>query len=262
MAELNDIFFCPAEVSHTRLKPKRNHFFYRVFYLCFDITKTQKICSKFLSLNRFNLFSFYNKDHGKRDGSNFDVWIREILAQKNLEQKIDKIFLLTHPRVLGHVFNPVSFWFCLDKQKNLIAVLSEVNNTFGENHNYLISNFDQSPILENQWFEANKQFHVSPFFEVKGSYKFRFIFNEKKIAAWIDYLSDSNQKSLLTSVVCNKKPISDFTLIKYFFSIPLMTFKVIFLIHWQAVKLLIAGNKYIPKPQKQKFNLTTNNEKL
>ncbi len=262
MSKLEDVFLCKADVFHTRFKPKRNHFFYRVFYLCFEIAKTNKIASKFLSLNRFNIFSFYAKDHGNRDGSSLEIWVRNILATKNLEQKTAKIFLLTYPRVLGYVFNPVSFWFCLDKQENLIAVLSEVNNTFGENHNYLIFNQDHSPILENQWFEAEKQFHVSPFFEVKGGYKFRFIFNENKIAAWIDYFADSREKSLTTAVICSKKPLGDFALLKQFLLIPLMTFKVIFLIHWQALKLIILKNKYIPKPQKQKFNLTTNNEKL
>ncbi len=260
MAIKADAFFCPALVTHKRLKPVVNQFVYRVFYLCFDIAKQKQIASKFLSLNRFNLFSFYDRDHGKRDGSSLEAWIREILRSKNLDQKIKKISLLSYPRVLNYVFSPVSFWFCFDEAETLIAVLCEVNNTFGENHNYLIFNFDHSPIQEDQWFEAKKEFHVSPFFHVRGVYKFRFIFNQKIIAAWIDYVEAGAEKSLLTNVVCRKKNLTDLAIIKAFLVIPLMTFKVTFLIHWQAIKLFVKKNKYIPKPKKMAHNLTSNNE--
>ena len=258
MAKLKSAFLCSADVLHTRLKPKKNHFLYRVFYLYFDISKISDLRSKFLSLNRFNLFGFYNKDHGNRDGSSLEAWIRNILDQKGLNHKIDKIFLLTYPRILGYVFNPVSFWFCLDKNQKLIATLAEVNNTFGENHNYLIFNHDHTPILKNQWFECDKEFHVSPFFQTKGIYKFRFLFEENKIISHINYLSNSKQKSLLTSLICKKKNLCDKELLKFFFLIPLMTFKVVFLIHWQAARLILQKNKYISKPKKQNFNLTIN----
>lgn len=257
-AKIKSFSLCLANVWHKRLKPSVNAFSYRVFYLCFDISETHKLRSKLLSLNRFNLFSFYDRDHGKRDGSGLERWIRKILSDYDLNQHSKRIFLLTHPRVLGYVFNPVSFWFCLDDQERLIAVLSEVNNTFGENHNYLIFNRDHSPLQGNQWFEAKKEFHVSPFFEVKGSYKFRFIFNQKKVVAWIDYLSDSKQKSLLTSVICRKIKPSDSKLLAQFLSIPLMTLKVVFLIHWQALKLVIKRNKYVPKPQQKSVRITLN----
>ncbi len=253
-------FFCPALVMHKRLKPSINQFVYRVFYLCFDIAKKEQITSKFLSLNRFNLFAFFDRDHGKRDGSSLEIWIREILRNKNLDKKVKKIFLLSYPRVLNYVFSPVSFWFCFDESENLIAVLCEVNNTFGENHNYLIFNSDHSPIQENQWFDAKKEFHVSPFFAVRGDYKFRFVFNQKNIAVWIDYAEEGGAKSLLTSVTCRKESLSDLALLKAFLAIPLMTFKVTFLIHWQAIKLLLQKNKYIPKPKKMAHNLTSNHE--
>lgn len=245
---------------HKRLKPAINQFSYKIFYLCFDISKIKDLSCNILSVNRFNLFSFYNKDHGQKDGSNLEDWIRNILDKKNLNQKVNKIFLMTHPRVLGYVFNPVSFWFCLDKEENLIAVLAEVNNTFGENHNYLIFNKDHSKIDESTWFTANKEFHVSPFFHIEGKYKFRFIFNQKTSAAWIDYLEDDSQKNLLTSVIAQNKKLNDFALIKGFFQIPLMTFKVVFLIHWQALKIISKKIKYISKPKKSDHNITFNHE--
>jgi DUF1365 family protein len=258
VAKIDSAFLCLAKVWHKRTIPSLNIFFYRVFYLCFDLSKTKKISSKFLSLNRFNLLSFYEKDHGARDGKDLEQWIRKILRCHNLNSKVAQIFLMTHPRILGYVFNPVSFWFCLDEKENLIAVLSEVNNTFGESHNYLVFNSNHSKIKHDQWFEAKKEFHVSPFFEVKGNYKFRFVFNRKKIAVWIDYLANSKQKSLLTSAICRNKKICDSSLLAQFFLIPLMTVKVVFLIHWQAAKLLFKKNKYIPKPEQKPFNLTIN----
>lgn len=260
MAEINGALLCHAKVMHKRLQSKVNQFTYKVFYLCFDIAKTAKLQSKFLSVNRFNLFSFYNRDHGKRDKSSLESWIQEILRSKNLNEKVTQIFLLTHPRVLGHVFNPVSFWFCLDVKKNLIAVLCEVNNTFGENHNYLICNKDHAPIEQNQWFESNKDFHVSPFFQRTGKYQFRFFFDEKSIAADINYFCDGAQKSLITTLRSKNEKLSDSLLIKAFCNIPLMTLKVIFLIHYQALKLVIKGIKYVPQPQKKTFNLTQNHE--
>ena len=258
MAKINSFSLCLADVWHKRLSPSVNAFSYKVFYLCFDIAKPHKLRSKFLSLNRFNLFSFYDKDHGERDGSSLEIWIRKILSEHGLNQSSKKIFLLTHPRVLGYVFNPVSFWFCLDGEENLIAVLSEVSNTFGESHNYLIFNRDHSQIKPEQWIEAQKEFHVSPFFKVKGSYKFRFTFNQNKVAAWIDYLSNNQQKTLLTSMICRKINPSDSRLLKQFLLIPFMTLKVVFLIHWQALKLVIKKNKYVSKPKQKAIRLTLN----
>ena len=148
---IKSAFLCPAIVTHKRLRPRINQFIYRVFYLCFDISRVNEIATRFLSIDRFNLFSFYNRDHGKRDGSSLESWIRKILQSKNLNHKVKKIYLLSYPRVLGYVFSPVSFWFCFNDKDKPIAVLSEVNNTFGENHDYLVFNSDHSPIQENQW---------------------------------------------------------------------------------------------------------------
>jgi DUF1365 family protein len=253
-------FFCPATVMHKRLRPRINQFVYRVFYLCFDISKISALSSKFLSIDRFNLFSFYQRDHGKRDGSSLEAWIRKVLQEKNLNEKVEKIYLLTYPRVLGYVFNPVSFWFCVDSNQQLIAVLSEVNNTFGENHDYLVFNSDHSPISENQRFKAVKEFHVSPFFKVEGAYEFRFAFNQKNIGAWINYLGDDGEINLLTSVVCKKQELSNLALLRGFFSIPLMTLKVVILIHWQALKIIFKKIKYVSKPQQKTHKITFNNE--
>ena len=110
--------FCPAKVFHARHFPKKNSFLYQVFYLLLDLDGMEKKF-KFLSFEKFNLFSFYKKDHCKHNNQGFDGnlknWIKNILEQENIAA--EKIFLLCHPRVLGYVFNPVSFWFCLNQKE-------------------------------------------------------------------------------------------------------------------------------------------------
>ena len=248
--------FCYAKVFHKRLSPKVNQFNYNIFYICFDIEKVNELKSRFLSVDRFNLFSFYHKDHGKRDGSKISEWAGELLKKDGIDEKVKKIYLLTQPRVLGYAFKPVSFWFCFDEGQNLIAVIAEVNNTFGQTHSYLIRNKNNQPIGKDQIFTTNKDFHVSPFYPVKGEYKFSFDFSDKKIAVFIDYFE--SQKSLLTSVITKNLKLKDSLLLKAFFSIPLMTLKVIYLIHWQALKLLLKSAKYHPKPKQKNSKLTKN----
>lgn len=237
--------FCKAKVFHARHFPKKNSFLYRVYYLLLDIDKLP-FKSSFLSFDKFNLFSFYQKDHAKHNkATNLKSWIENILKEENI--KPAKVMLMAHPRVFGYVFNPVSFWFCLDEKDQLIAVLAEVNNTFGEAHSYLIYNQDQSPILSKQKHFAKKEFHVSPFFKREGEYRFKFDYNSQKITVFIDYFSD-DKLMLQTSLIAYCKPLSDFELIKAFFTIPFLTFKVIVLIHYQALKIVFKGINYIKKP--------------
>jgi len=252
---INSSFLVFAKVMHKRLLPRVNQFVYNVFYICFDISKINNLNKKFFSLNKFNFFSFYEKDYGPKDGSSIENWARNILKNQQIDKNINKIFLFTHPRILGYVFNPASFLFCLNEHEKLMAVIVQVNNTFGENHSYLIFNKNNSEIGNNQWFEADKEFHVSPFFERKGYYKFRFIFEQNKIAIWIDYFA--NEKKLLTSVIYKKQVNFDnINLILAFIKIPFMTLKVIILIHIQALKIFIKKIKYIPKPEPKNSKIT------
>lgn len=252
---INSSFIIFAKVMHKRLVPKVNQFIYEVFYICFDIAKINNLSTKIFSINKFNLFSFYQKDYGPKDGSSIENWAWNILKNQQIDNKINKIFLFTHPRVLSYVFNPASFFFCLNQEEKLQAVIVQVNNTFNENHSYLIFNKDGSAIGHNQWFEADKEFHVSPFFERKGFYKFRFIFEQNKIAVWIDYFTD--EKTLLTSVILKKQvDFDDLNLILAFIKIPFMTLKVIILIHIQALKIVFKKIKYISKPEQKNSKIT------
>lgn len=246
----------PAKVMHKRLLPQVNQFLYKVFYIFFDISKLNQLQNLFFSIDKFNLFSFYQKDHGYKSSSkDLDSFIRGILKKEKV--KCDgKVYLMTYPRILGYVFNPVSFWYCTDQEDNLVAVLAQVNNTFKEHHNYLIYEKNNKPLDQEKFYEANKEFHVSPFMKVEGEYRFRFVFDGKKIAAHIN-LYDEKQRMMLAT--CVKGDISEFSivnLIKSFIAIPLMTFKVIILIHYQALKLILKRIKYIRKPDKTKKLVT------
>ena len=251
-----------ANVVHQRNFPKINKFLYKVFYICFDISKINNLTRNFFSINKFNFLSFYQKDHGNRDGSNLEAWIRNLLYERNLNDCVKKIFLFTHPRILGYVFNPVSFWFCVDEENNLRAVLFEVNNTFNQHHSYLVYNDNHQIITNDQWFNCDKKFYVSPFFEIVGNYKFRVNFSENKIAVWIDYFIEG-KKTLLTSVISyDIMPFTKSRITSIIVKSPLLVFKVIFLIHWQALKLFLKKIKFVTNPNKISKNISTNHEKF
>lgn len=228
-----------ARVAHTRLSPRQNAFEYGVYYLVLPLPAAQMPGS---------LASFHAADVGLRDGSDPAPWVRNILAAYNLDAITHHIVLVTMPRVLGHVFNPVSFYLCLDADLALRAVLCEVHNTFGERHNYLCANPDHSPISDKQWLEADKVFHVSPFLDRGGHYRFRFDIRSKKLRICIDYFDLENNRQLLTSLAGTLEPLTWGSLNKAFWRHPLVALKAVTLIHWQALKLLLKGVRYRSKP--------------
>ena len=237
-----------ADVMHKRHHPKVNAFCYKVYYLTFALSQVQALKNAVLSINRFNLFSFYAKDHGKRDGNSLEAFIRQTLKDFDItEAEGGEVVLLTLPRVLGHVFNPVSFWFCLDKAGELRAVLSEVSNTFGEHHNYIAFHDDKRIITQDEWIKGEKVFHVSPFMDVEGYYQYRFAYKDNAIGVWIDHYNEHGLM-LSTSLTGRRNRLTARTLFKAFSMYPLITLKVIGLIHYQAIKILLKGIKYRKKP--------------
>lgn len=228
-----------AKVMHKRLFPKVNQFTYGVYYVALPLPATP-LPSR--------LLSFHNKDHGTCDGSDVGAWARTLLKTYDLDAQVKSIMLITMPRVLGYVFNPVSFFMCLDKDKQLSAVICEVHNTFGEQHSYLCARADHAPISGDEWLEADKLFHVSPFLPRNGHYKFRFALTENQLGIWIDYYDTESKKQLLTSLTGKFTTLDSRSLNRVFLSHPLVTLKVIMLIHWQAAKLFSKGIRYIVKP--------------
>ena len=149
-----------------------------------------------LGVNRLAPMRINFADHGSRDGANPIDWARTLLRRHGIEAE-GEIVLQTMPRIMGYVFNPVSFMFCHDAQSHLVAVLCEVNNTFGERHNYIVAHADGRPIGPRDSLWARKVFHVSPFFPVRGEYRFRFVRRGAVRAVAIDYF-DGGQLMLTT----------------------------------------------------------------
>ena len=237
-----------ASIYHKRFFPKANQFRYSGFYIKFSINRLQSLKSLLFSVNCFNLFSFYEKDHGYKDGSQLEAWAKDTLGKAGLHNFEGRIVLQTFPRVLGYVFNPISFWYCYN-QEELKAVICEVNNTFGESHSYVIKNHNKNNVM------LPKEFHVSPFYDIKGDYEFDF---QKNNFVKINYYFD-NKLQLMTSINGEKISWSDFNLFKIFVRYPFYTIFVILFIHYQAIKLFIKKNKYFPKPKKLTSNITYEN---
>jgi len=229
---------CLGHVMHRRLRPVVNAFVYPVFYVQLPLRNLGASACGVFSIDRRNLLSFFNKDHGPRDGSPLLPWIEGLLAAHGLPHD-GEIVLQTFPRVLGFVFNPVSFWFCHDRSGQLIAILAEVNNTFGGTHSYLLHR-SGAPLADGEELRAEKLFHVSPFNEIEGGYRFRFHQGRAVQRAHIDY-DDAQGELLLTAISGKPRPWSTGSLLAAFLRMPFLTLGVVARIHWQALKLWLNG---------------------
>jgi len=245
---------CFGEVRHRRLRPAPNAFAYRVFFLRLPLRAIgqQGFGSRWFSRNRFNLLSFHDADHG--DGCQpLADWADGILQAHGVHDADGEIWLQAFPRVLGYVFNPVSFWFCHARDGSLRAILCVVNNTFGETHSYLLDTGGAMPY--GMELQARKCFHVSPFFAIDGDYRFRFMraqrgeddANEATVAR-IDY-GDADGTLLKTSVSGRAHAVTDAAVLRAFFGYPLMTMTVVARIHWQALRLWFKRIPFFHKPQ-------------
>lgn len=242
-----------GQVMHARLAPKKNAFKYETCYVSINLSQPASLP---INRNRFGLLSFYDKDHGASDNSDLLSWARTILKEHDLADLKGDIVLVTMPRVLGYVFNPVSFWLCHDVEGSCRAILCEVNNTFGERHVYLCAHDDHRPITRFQALEAEKVFHVSPMLKREGHYRFLFDITDERFAVWIDHYGSDGNKLLATWLIGKSETMTTARLRSAFFRFPLVTLKAIVLIHWQALKLLTKGIPYISKPAQKDSRVT------
>lgn len=246
-----------GHVMHRRTRPAVNAFVYPVFYVQLPLHGLAAAQNRVFSLDRFNLLSLHAKDHGPRDGSPLLPWIQQKLREHGLP--VDgEIVLQCFPRVLGYVFNPVSFWFCHDGEGQLIAVLAEVSNTFGGRHSYLLHHGGR-PLPDGLELRAGKEFHVSPFCDVEGGYRFRFHLQRNCPVVRIDY-DDAEGELLLTSISGRPKAWSSSALLGAFLRMPLLTAGVMLRIHWQALKLWLKGVPFVgaqPPTTSQSFQEST-----
>ena len=244
-------------VIHKRFKPKKHFFKYSVFSLFIDLSELNQLDNsiKFFSFNKFNLISFFEKDHGDRDGSSLIEWVKKNLKENNISSENIKIKLLCYPRIFGYVFNPLSVFFIYNSKNKLISILYEVKNTFGEQHTYIFKVEDDLNLFQHN---CSKKFHVSPFIEMNCNYFFRILKPGEKISVIIDQYH-SNEKILYASQDGKRADFNSKELLKSYLKHPLMTFKIISAIHYEAFKLWTKGIKFISKKFKIKNNITFEN---
>ncbi|MEJ0024086.1 MAG: DUF1365 domain-containing protein [Alphaproteobacteria bacterium] len=233
-----------ALTTHQRLAPQGHRFAYELFYLFLDIDRIAEASAgaKFLSYNRPNLFSFYDRDHGDGSGAPLRSWADNAFRNAGIELDGGKIMLLALPRVLGFVFNPLSVFFGYGPDGRLRGVLYQVRNTFGEMHVYA------APANEGASRQsAKKAFHVSPFFAVRGKYAFSLRAPDDRLSLTVQNVVDGNveHSATLTGV---RVALTDGRLLATFLSLPFMTAGVVAAIHWQALRLWLRGARYHKKP--------------
>lgn len=256
---------CVGVVRHKRLRPSVNSFGYGMYFIRLPLRSMAAagepaFASRLFSRNRFNLMAFFDRDHG--DGAQpLLPWIDGLLAAEGVHDADGEVWLQTMPRVLGYVFNPVSFWFCHRRDGSLRAVLCDVRNTFGERHFYLLET--GAHIAWGSELAARKIFHVSPFCRVEGGYRFRFMRAERTTAdgphevhlACIDY-DDADGLLLQTSLHGQARGISSLSVAGAFLAYPLMSFGVVAKIHLQALRLWLRRVPFISKPAAPQHKVT------
>ncbi|MEM7268376.1 MAG: DUF1365 domain-containing protein [Pseudomonadota bacterium] len=226
-----------GEVMHMRLQPCRHKFTYRVFTSLLDIDRLESAKSRLLAINGFGLFSFNEKDHGPRDGSPLRPWVEDLLEQAGRPAPA-KIMILSMPRFLGWVFNPLSVYFCYDAFGALESIVYEVKNTFGDQVPYVQSaNADPDGTIRHK---QAKEMFVSPFIEMEQTYRFTLRNPDDRLALRIRQ-AGADGETLIATQTGERVELSDFSLAKLSLSHPLAAFKIIAAIHWQALKLWLKG---------------------
>jgi len=237
--------YVAGHTSHARRGRIANAFRYSVDYVLIDADSAAG--PALFSRNRFNLFAVHDGDHGglRGHGAGAD-WARQVLRSRGCEPcEGDRLWLLTQPRFLGHVFNPVSFWL-LQRGRDLVAVIAEVNNTFGDRHSYFCARPGFAPIRPGDRIEAAKIFHVSPFQNVGGAYRFGFVLEDDRIAIAIAFRD--GDEGVHATLVGRRRPLTNVAILRVMLRRPLGAVRTIALIHWQALRLAMKRTPYRPRP--------------
>tara|TARA_A100001015_G_scaffold299781_1_gene384312 strand:+ start:916 stop:1674 length:759 start_codon:yes stop_codon:yes gene_type:complete len=239
-------------VAHTRFKPVKHFLKYKTFSIFIDLNEIEKLDKNnfIFSYNKFNIFSFYDKDHGDRNGTQVKNWVIKNLKKFNIHHNINNIKLLCYPRIFGYVFNPLSIFYCYENKK-LKTIFYEVKNTFNEQHTYIFKVKNEKVIEQT----CKKKFYVSPFMDMETKYKFKLFNPDKKLSIIINQFD--NNGPILTAIQTGER--KEFTLTQLFLNFlkyPLMTFKIISAIHFEALLLWKKGAIYRGRNKKLKNNLS------
>ncbi len=239
-------------VTHQRFKPIKHSLKYKTFSLLIDLDEVESLDRNIsiFSFNKFNIFSFYTKDHGERNGSSIKEWVLKNIKKFNISNNINKIKLLCYPRIFGYVFNPLSIFYCYENN-NLKAIFYEVKNTFNEQHTYIFKIKNDKNIDQ----KCKKKFYVSPFIDMETYYNFRLSNPKEKLSVYIKQ-TDNKETILTATQTGDRKEFSFKQLMVNFFKYPLMTLKIIGSIHYEALLLWKKGAIYRKRKNKILNNLS------
>ncbi len=237
---------------HHRLAPKKHRFHYNVFMFYIDLDELEFLKKKLalFSLNRFNVFSFRDKEHLQLPIDNPDTskntkqHISDYLKSNGIESPIGRIMCLTNLNILGYNFNPVSFYFVFDTKQQILCSVAEVGNTFGELKPYLLS----KETLSETTFHLNttKYFYVSPFFNHDANFDFSLHIPGDTLNIRIDTI-DKTERVFISTLTGIKKPLTNLNLLWYSIRFPLLTLRIITLIHWNAFLIFLKKIPYHKK---------------
>jgi DUF1365 family protein len=236
-----------GQVMHERLRPLRHRFVYPVFYVSLNLGRMHEASNAWFGVDRRRPMTIRSRDYGPRDGSSLDAWMRRRLASEGLPAD-GEIWLQTFPRLFGFVFNPVSFWYCRDRDGGLRAVMAEVNNTFGQTHCYWLTSPQGAALEDGDEPACGKAMQVSPFCEVRGSYRFRFRDTARTALTAIDYHDDAEAEPLIRTTIGGRRtPLTAAAALAALCAQPLLTVGIVFRIHWQALQLWRKGVPWFGK---------------
>jgi len=226
-----------AKVFHRRLAPRPHQFLYRVFYFCLDLDELPALSHRWpglLGIEGPGLFSFRSRDHwGKKQTLDLRRQLGDWLEERGLARP-SRVIFLTNLRMFGYVFNPIAVYFCFDAAGSPLAAVAQVGNTFGEQKLFLVP-----PDPANaQLFHARlpKEFYVSPFSDLDFSFDFRFHPPDQNLRVFIDEYR-GEERILISTLTGTRRPLAAHRLVSFLFRYPLLTLRIIFLIHWQALRL-------------------------
>ena len=237
-----------GEVMHARLKPMGHRFSYRVMSLLIDLDRLEEADrqSRLFGVNRAALYSFSEADHGARDGSPLRAYVQRCAAERGIDLTGGRVLLLCYPRLLGYTFNPLSVYFCYRANGELALMIYEVRNTFGDIHSYVL------PLKPDELSDAGvrqqqeKLLHVSPFIEMAMQYHFRVLPPDQSVKLRI-LETDGDGPLLAATFNGRRRPLNTQQLLRAFFAFPLVTFKIMAAIHWEAMRLWIKGARLVPR---------------
>ncbi len=229
-----------GSLRHRRLRPRRHEFTYPIFMTFLEVDRIPELMriSPFTSYNRWNWASFHDKDHFGNPGIPLRQRLAEDAAKEGLSLPEGPVFLLTNLRYLGYIFNPVSYFYCCNRQQSVEAVLAEVNNTFGETHNYWLWSANRESSPNALRYRCRKLMHVSPFNGMDQEYVFILTQPARKLVVHMNTL-ESGRTILDATLSLRQRPWSAQALHSALLRHPWMTAKVISAIHWEALKLYL-----------------------